>query len=257
MAEQFENNYSTQLNGGINAGDTTITVDAAPLTLTGDFRIIIDDELIIVGAVSGLTFTGCTRGAEGTVAATHADNSIVTHVLTAGSLAEVTTDLVTAHTGDDTNAHAASAIAFVPGSGIAATNVQAAIEEVVADVTGSTNTVGIEAFIDGGGVVLTAGVKGYIEVPFACTLTAVRMFADVSGSVVVDIWKDTYANFPPVDADSITSSTPPTISSATKSQDTTLTGWTKTFAAGDVLAFNVDSATTITRVTVALRLTRT
>jgi hypothetical protein len=39
-----------------------------------------------VGAVSGLTLTGCTRGIEGTVAASHNDNSIVTHLLTAGSI---------------------------------------------------------------------------------------------------------------------------------------------------------------------------
>lgn len=88
MAEQFENNYSTLLNGAIDSDDTTLVVDAAPTTMTGEFRIKIDDELILVGAVSGTSFTGCTRGVEGTTAASHSDNAPVTHVLTTDSLYE-------------------------------------------------------------------------------------------------------------------------------------------------------------------------
>jgi len=110
--------------------------------------------------------------------------------------------------------------------------------------------------IDGGGSAITTGQKGHLEIPFACTITQVTMLADQSGSIVVDIWKDTYANFPPTDADSITASAPPTISSAQKSQDATLTGWTTAIAAGDILAFNVDSCTTIKRVTISLKVER-
>lgn len=113
-----------------------------------------------------------------------------------------------------------------------------------------TKTVGI--VIDGGGSTITTGVKGYVSVPVAGTITAVRMLADQSGSIVVDIWKDTYANYPPVDADSITAAAVPTISSATKSEDTTLTGWTTSITAGDILGFNVDSVTTIQRLTLQL-----
>ena len=116
-----------------------------------------------------------------------------------------------------------------------------------------TRTVGI--VIDGGGSALTTGIKGDAYVPFACTITAVTMLADQSGSAVVDIWKDTYANYPPVVGDSITASAKPTITTATKSQDTTLTGWTTSITAGDTLRFNVDSATTITRLTLALTVT--
>lgn len=111
--------------------------------------------------------------------------------------------------------------------------------------------------IDGYGSVLTTGVKGYLQVPFACTITRCTMLPDQSGSVVVDIWKDTYANYPPVNADSITASANPTISAATKSEDATLTGWTTSIAAGDILGFNVDSCSSITRLTVTLRVTKT
>jgi len=110
--------------------------------------------------------------------------------------------------------------------------------------------------IDGGGSAITTGQKGHLEIPFACTIKQVTMLADQAGSIVVDIWKDTYANFPPTDADSITASAPPTISSAQKSQDSTLTGWTKSISSGDILAFNVDSCTTITRVTISLKVER-
>ena len=83
------------------------------------------------------------------------------------------------------------------------------------------------------------------------------LLADASGSIAVDIWKDTYANFPPTDADSITASAVPTITSATKSEDSTLTGWTTSITAGDILRFNVDSITTCKRVTLVLDVTRT
>ena len=112
-------------------------------------------------------------------------------------------------------------------------------------------TIGI--VIDGGGSAVTTGVKGYIRAHRAGTIVSATLLADQSGSVVIDVWKDTLANYPPTDADTITASAPPTISSDTDSEDTTLTGWTTSFSEGDVFGFNVDSATTITRVTLALK----
>jgi hypothetical protein len=111
--------------------------------------------------------------------------------------------------------------------------------------------------IDGAGSAITTGVKGYLEIPFDYTITQATLTADQSGSIVVDVWKDTYANYPPTDLDSITASAPPTITAAVKSQDSTLTGWTLTGAKGDVLGFNVDSITTITRATLTLQVTKT
>jgi len=121
---------------------------------------------------------------------------------------------------------------------------------------GGVTDASLTFIIDGAGSAITAGQKGHLEIPFACTIQRVTMLADASGSIVVDIWKDTYANFPPTDADSITASAPPTISSAQKSQDATLTDWTTAIAAGDILAFNVDSCATITRVTISLKVER-
>jgi len=120
-----------------------------------------------------------------------------------------------------------------------------------------SNVLTITFIIDGGGSAITTGQKGHLEIPFACTITQVTTLADQSGSIVVDIWKDTYANFPPTDADSITASAPPTLSSAQKAQDSTLTDWTTAITEGDILAFNVDSITTCERVTISLRVTKT
>ena len=113
----------------------------------------------------------------------------------------------------------------------------------------------IACVFDGNGAALVVGTKAYVRIPQAGTITKVTMLADVSGSAVVDVWKDTYANYPPTVADTITASAKPAISSATKSEDATLTGWTLSIAAGDVIAFNLDSCTTITRLTVEIEFT--
>lgn len=117
-------------------------------------------------------------------------------------------------------------------------------------------TFDLNVIIGDGVNVISTGIKGDVHVPFACTITGIFALADQSGSIVVDVWKDTYASFPPTDADSITASAPITISSAAKATDTTLTGWTTSVAAGDILRFNVDSATTVTRVTIVIRCKR-
>lgn len=112
---------------------------------------------------------------------------------------------------------------------------------------------GIVFIIDGGGSAIETGLKGFIEIPFKCEIQRVTMLADQSGSIKVDIWKDTYANFPPDNADTITGANEPEISATTKDQDATLTDWTKAIAAGDILAFNVDSAATIEKLTIVLK----
>lgn len=108
-----------------------------------------------------------------------------------------------------------------------------------------------EMIIDGGGSAITTGIKGDIEV-CGGTIIGVRLLADQSGSIVIDLWKDTYANFPPTVADTITSAAKPTISAATKDSDETLTGWTKSLTEKDIIRVNVDSCATIERVTLVL-----
>lgn len=111
--------------------------------------------------------------------------------------------------------------------------------------------------IDGGGSVITTGVKGGIFVSFAYqiiewTLASIDP-ATTSGSIVIDIWTDTQMNFPPTVLDTITASAKPTISSSTKGQSSTLTGWTIDQTAGRWVYFNVDSVTSLKMVAITLK----
>lgn len=121
----------------------------------------------------------------------------------------------------------------------------------------AVNVLGPSILIDGLGSTITTGIKCDVRMPFTGTILGWYLFADQTGSIQIDLWKDTQANFPPVDADSITAAAPPVISSATNASSTTLTGWVTSFIEGDVIRVNVDSATSITKVTLSLALRRT
>ena len=84
--EQVKNLGRTTLNGGINNSVTSLVVTSASTFPTaGNFRILIEDEIMLVTAVSGTTFT-VVRGYEGTAAASHADTTQIDHPTTAGGL---------------------------------------------------------------------------------------------------------------------------------------------------------------------------
>lgn len=109
---------------------------------------------------------------------------------------------------------------------------------------------------DNNGTVIPTGIMGDSQVPFACTITGVTILGDQTGSCIVDIWKDSFANYPPTVGDTITAGAVPQISSATKYNDTTLTAWTTSISAGDTLRFNLNSVTAFTRLTIILKVKR-
>src|SRR5436190_15059667 len=77
----------TTLAGSILAGDTSLTVTAASaFPSSAQFRILIEDELLLVTAGAGTTTWTVTRGIESTTAAAHANGASVYHTLTAASL---------------------------------------------------------------------------------------------------------------------------------------------------------------------------
>ena len=104
---------------------------------------------------------------------------------------------------------------------------------------------------DGAGTALTTSPAAEWFCPYAGTILANTIVADQSGSLVIGISKSTYAGFPGSLA-SIVASAAPTLSSAQKSTDSTLTGWTISFAAGDVFKFTISSVSTITRFAMTL-----
>ncbi len=127
----------------------------------------------------------------------------------------------------------------------------------------TTSTIDLYVVIgDGQNAIPTGAASRWFTLDFAGTFVQWSLLANASGSVSIDLWKTTYSNFDagathPVAADKISASAPMTFSSATKGQSSTLTGWTTTFNAGDVLAFNVASVSTCTQITICLKVTKT
>ncbi len=148
----------------------------------------------------------------------------------------------------------ADTLTLVGGTGVTITT-NAGTDTVTFSASAAA-TGSITLTIDGQGVVITTGIKGYKYIPRACTIIAATIYSDnaspVTGSIVFDVWRDVQANYPPTVADTITASDKPTLTSGIFSQDTTLTGWSASLAVGDFLGFNVDSVSSLTKVVLEL-----
>jgi hypothetical protein len=84
--EQLANNAFSQLDGSIDASQTTLDVaDGSSFPSVGNFRVSISDEIMLCTARSSNTLT-VLRGQEGTTGASHGDGSNITHNFTAGGL---------------------------------------------------------------------------------------------------------------------------------------------------------------------------
>ncbi len=106
--------------------------------------------------------------------------------------------------------------------------------------------------IDGGGAVLVAGVKGYVEVPVACTIISATILADQSGSIAIETWRTNSASMPPTRAGVLFTNV---LTTSQASTDSTLANATSlTLATQDRLGWNIiTNALSVTRVTLQLR----
>ena len=68
----------TLLNGALTASAITITVDSTT-QFPEQGRLKIEQEEILYTGKTATTFTGCTRGARGTIATSHADDTLVSN----------------------------------------------------------------------------------------------------------------------------------------------------------------------------------
>lgn len=102
--EKFTNNAVTTLDGDHDSSDTSLTVVSGTGFPDFQFRVKIDDEIILVDTRSG-TSLFCQRGMEGTAPASHTSGATVSHILTAGALEKLRREIgADVSTDDDTSA---------------------------------------------------------------------------------------------------------------------------------------------------------
>lgn len=110
--ENFANDFATTLSAALTSGSVSLTVTSASGAPAPNFRVRIDNELILVTAATGTTWT-VTRGIEGTIAAAHAAGAAVVCVLTAGvlvALRDHIQDIAHGGTGGTTAAESRTAL---------------------------------------------------------------------------------------------------------------------------------------------------
>ncbi len=105
---------------------------------------------------------------------------------------------------------------------------------------------------DGGGSALTAGATGYLTLPYACTIAAWNISVD-AGTATVDIWKLATGTAIPTISNTITASAIPAISTGTSIHSTTLTSWTTSVAANDIIGINLKVVATATFVNLTVQ----
>lgn len=137
------------------------------------------------------------------------------------------------------------------------------VETVVGPVSGSSTLVSVLSITVGNGVdVILAGTKGYsAPLPYGGTIQSWTIAevsqSPISGSIVIDIGKDTTGNYPPTfPVDSVAGTEKPSLTSQKTNSDSSLSSWTTTFNAGDCFAFNVESVALCKKVQILIKVIR-
>jgi len=107
--------------------------------------------------------------------------------------------------------------------------------------------------VDGGDAELTTGLKAHVHLTADCRILEATLMAAQAGSLKVDVWAAAWDSFPPADGDSICGGYELEISGG-QNAVASVANWSPVLAADTVLAFNVDSCTTVQRATVHLRM---
>jgi len=130
--------------------------------------------------------------------------------------------------------------------------------------TSTTLTQTLGTTVDGSGGTVTAGLKGYIKVPYACTITGWTVISTTATplqAIQFDIWRRNGALPTSAAADSLIDTVAggikPQLSGGQQLRNSiNLNFWSTSLAAGDYLAFRVDSATIVSWAILQINVTR-
>jgi hypothetical protein len=244
--EHYNDNGIGDIGDPASGGHQTVTLRAglggttnpAPLTFTSGS--LISSASSVAGSIeflSGRFYLTATNGAPQKVIATYAD------------------DGVNGATGDIYYRDTSANFTRIP---IGSTN------DVLTVISGApswespnpagfvTSTIGVT--VDGGGSVITTGSKGYRNIQEDCTITGWTLVGKEAGSCVVGVRRCDYTSFPTTT--NIAGTEKPTLSSAQKNQDSALSTWGVSLTAGDILEFVVESASTVTRISLFINISK-
>jgi hypothetical protein len=98
-------------------------------------------------------------------------------------------------------------------------------------------------FGDTGGSALTAGSVVYFTVPYACTISGWNITVD-AGTVTFDIWKIATGTAIPTVTNTITASAKPALSTGTALHSTSMSGWTTSVTANDIVGIQLNTVAT-------------
>jgi len=109
------------------------------------------------------------------------------------------------------------------------------------DATSNLRTINFS--VDGGGSVISTGVKRYsCRSPYAGNITGWEIAGGETGIVTFDIWKTDYSTVPQVGNSIVGSDYPKSTGlQFTSSTDTSLSGWDRAFNSGDIFAIVINN----------------
>ncbi|MFA6524618.1 MAG: hypothetical protein WC264_03935 [Candidatus Paceibacterota bacterium] len=233
---------------GTVAGTDTVLQAIQKLNGNTDALALGASSIVTVGALSsgslatGFTPVGATLG--GTGQSLYAVGDLL--------YADTTTSLSKLSVGANPDGYVLKLASGVPTWGASAGGgTWGSITGTLADQTdlSNTRTGGFGITLDGQGGVVSTGSKGYITIPYNGTITNWSVTNDVSGSIQFDIKRS---------GTTIIGAGNKPLTSGAISGTAVVASWTSTaVTAGDIIEFVCDSASTVTRSTLVVYVTKT
>jgi len=112
--------------------------------------------------------------------------------------------------------------------------------------------------IDGGGSVISTGLRGSLEIPFNCNVVSWTILTDQNGTIGMNVYNENYSTWGSTlpRTNEISFGVPISITSSASKNNYTLITPTA-IAASNILSYNVQTVSTITRASICLKVTKT